>query len=127
MSEEPKPTYTAREIVLELFPATPERLIPRPHVFQLHRDTDRSLVISDRAERELGRLHPVPTNGAPTTQLCCDLCGRTGTRHYLELLRAVVPGSQGRRFRYLTACRNTADCETRRWDDAPVRALLEPR
>ena len=29
MSDEPRRSYTGREIVLELFPATPDRLIPK--------------------------------------------------------------------------------------------------
>lgn len=127
MSEEPKPTYSAREIVLEFFPATDERLIPRSHTYQLGRSGDGALVIRDSQERELGRLLPVSEAGSATTRLCCDLCGWTGIRQYLQVLRAEVPGSNGRRFRYLTACRNTEDCEARRIDDEPVRVLIESR
>jgi hypothetical protein len=125
VSEEPKPTYSAREIVLEFFPATDKRLIPRVHDYRLGRTGDGALIIRDRQERELGRLLPVPGSGSATTQLCCDLCGWSSIRQYLQLLRAEVPGSHGRRFRYLTACRNTEDCEARRVDDEPVRVLLE--
>lgn len=127
MSEEPKHTYSAREIVLEFFPATDSRLIPRNHAYQLDRGGDGALIVRDRQERELVRLLPVTAAGSPTTHLCCDLCGWTSTREYLQLLRAEVPGSNGRRFRYLTACRNTQDCEARRLDDEPVRVLLEER
>lgn len=127
MSEEPKHTYSAREIVLEFFPATDSRLIPRNHAYQLDRGGDGALIVRDRQERELVRLLPVTTAGSPTAHLCCDLCGWTSTREYLQLLRAEVPGSNGRRFRYLTACRNTQDCEARRLDDEPVRVLLEER
>lgn len=125
MSEEPKATYSAREIVLEFFPATDSRLIPKNHAYQLGRSGDGALIIRDREERELGRLLPVSAAGNPTTHLCCDLCGWTSTREYLQMLRAEVPGSNGRRFRYLSACRNTQDCEARRLDDEPVRMLLE--
>lgn len=126
MSEESKHTYSAREIVLEFFPATDSRLIPRNHVYQLDRSGDGALIIRDRREqRELSRLLPVTAAGNPTNHLCCDLCGWTSMREYLQLLRAEVPGSNGRRFRYLTACRNTQDCEARRLDDEPVRMLLE--
>lgn len=127
MSEESKPSYSARDIVLEFFPATDSRLIPKTHRYQLDRGRDGALVIRDREERELGRLWPVAGSGSPTTQLCCDLCGWSSIRQYLQLLRAEVPGSNGRRFRYLTACRNTDDCEARRLDDEPVRSLLEAR
>ncbi|MEX2543129.1 MAG: hypothetical protein WD314_15080 [Trueperaceae bacterium] len=127
MSEEPKPTYSAREIVLEFFPATDARLIPRVHTYQLGRSGDGALIIRDSQERELGRLLPVSASGSATTRLCCDLCGWTSIRQYLQVLRAEVPGSNGRRFRYLTACRNTEDCEARRIDDEPVRVLIESR
>jgi hypothetical protein len=125
VSEEPKRTYSAREIVLELFPATDKRLIPKVNSYQLDRGGDGSLIIRDRHERELCRLLPVSSSGSVSTQLCCDLCGWSSIRQYLQVLRAEVPGSNGRRFRYLTACRNTSDCEARRLDDEPVRALLE--
>ncbi|MEX2535960.1 MAG: hypothetical protein WD273_10245 [Trueperaceae bacterium] len=125
MSEEPKHTFSAREIVLEFFPATDSRLVPKGHAYQLDRSGDGSLIIRDRQERELGRLLPVTEAGSSSTQLCCDLCGWNGIRQYLQILRAEVPGSNGRRFRYLTACRNTQDCEARRLDDEPVRMLLE--
>lgn len=125
MSDEERPTYSVREILLEFFPATDRRLIPRAHRYQLNRAGDGALIIRDREERELGRLLPVSGAGSATTQLCCDLCGWSSIRQYLQLLRAEVPGSQGRRFRYLTACRSTEDCEARRVDDEPVRVLLE--
>ena len=127
MSEEPKPTYSAREIVLEFFPATDERLIPRPRAFRVHRNGQGELLIRDHEERVLSRLQPVKPAGNPTTQLCCDLCGWSSNRLFLQVMRAEVPGSSGRRFRYVTACRNTDDCEVRRLDDDPVRALLSPR
>lgn len=125
MSEEPKPSYSAREIVLEFFPATDRRLIPKTSAYQMDRSGDGALVIRDQQARVLGKLQPVDASGSPTTQLCCDLCGWSSSRQYLQLLRAEVPGSNGRRFRYVTACRSTEDCEARRLDDEPVRLLLE--
>lgn len=125
MSEEPKATYSARDIVLEFFPGTDKRLIPKTHAYNLGRSGDGALVIRDSEQRELGRLLPVPAAGSATTQLCCDLCGWSSIRQFLQILRAEVPGSNGRRFRYLTACRNTDDCEARRVDDEPVRVLIE--
>lgn len=125
MSEESKRTYSARDIVLEFFPETDRRLIPRVNAYQLDRGGDGDLIIRDRDERELVRLQPVSTSGNASTQLCCDLCGWSSIRQYLQILRAEVPGSNGRRFRYLTACRNTSDCEARRLDDEAVKALLE--
>jgi hypothetical protein len=124
VSEEPKATYSAREIVLEFFPATDSRLVPRTHAYQLGRAGDGALIIRDSQEREVGRLLPVSAYGNATTHLCCDLCGWSSVRRFLQVLRAEVPGSNGRQFRYLTACRNTEDCEARRLDDEPVRLLL---
>lgn len=124
MSEEPKRTFSAREIVLEFFPATNAKLIPRSHDYRLGREGDGALVIRDRQQRELVRLLPVATAGCPTTQLCCDLCGWSGRRQDLQVMRSEVPGSDGRRFRYLTACLRTEDCEARRLDDEAVRLIL---
>lgn len=128
MSDEPKPTWTDREIVLEFFPATNERLVPRPLRFHLHDVGDGQVAIVDRAKGGdvALRLAPVAPSGNPTGELCCDLCQRTGTRRWLGLYRAELPDSGGRRFRYLTACRDHRACDERRLDDAGIEALLRP-
>ncbi len=126
MSDEPKqPTFSAREIVLEFFPATHERLIPARREFTVERDSQGSLQIVDSKNRTLLHFQPVDPSGNPTTQLCCDLCGWNGTRHHLNLYRGEVPGSGGRRFRYLTACQSGVDCEARRFSDESVSNLLQ--
>jgi hypothetical protein len=56
--------------------------------------------------------------------LCCDLCSWSGPGTELGFLRADVPGSEGRRWRYLTACFDTAACDARRLDDGSVARLL---
>lgn len=121
---DPKQTYTAREIVLELFPATHERLIPKPRRFALERSSDGTVRIRNAAGAVELHLTPVHTAGNHTTQLCCDLCDHSSNRQYMQLVRTEVPGSDGRRFRYLTVCRNTEACESRRFGDEPVEALL---
>lgn len=128
MSDESKSTWTAREIVLELFPATHERLVPRPLRYRVEDEGDGRMAIHDRDADEAvaARLSPVTPAGNPTGELCCDLCQRTGTRRWLGIFRAEVPGSNGRRFRYLTACRDHRACEARRLDDAGIEALLRP-
>lgn len=126
MSDEPKPTWTDREIVLEFFPGTNERLVPRPLRYRTAPGGDGSLRIVDGAGETVARLDPVAPAGNPTGQLCCDLCGQTSTRRFLGLYRVEVAGTGGRRFRYLSACRDHGACETRRLDDAGIATLLAP-
>lgn len=124
MSDEPKATWTDREIVLEFFPRTNERLVPRPLRYRTVGGGDGTLRIVDRSGETVLRLSPVAPSGNPTGHLCCDLCGQTSTRRYLGLYRAEVAGTNGRRFRYLSACREHRACETRRLDDAGIALLL---
>lgn len=116
--------WTDRDIVLEYFPATHERLVPHDLRFQLEDAGDGAIVVRDREGAEVARLNVVTPTGNPTGELCCDLCQRTGTRRYLGLYRAELPGSAGRRYRYLTACRERRSCEARRLDDTGILALL---
>jgi hypothetical protein len=116
-------TYTAREILLELFPGTDARLIPKPEPYRLERTGEGALaVVRDGAE--LIVFSPVMSAGNATTQLCCDLCKRSAPRHYLQMFRAELPGSKGRRYRYVSLCKDVRGCEARRSGDAPVEALL---
>ena len=124
MSRGPKPTWTAREIVLDLFPATHERLVPRPLRYRLEALDDGVVAIVDRSGRQAARLAPVTPHGNPTGHLCCDLCQRISTRRFLGLYRVEMPGSDGRRFRYLSACRDHDACDTHRLDDAGIDRLL---
>ncbi len=122
MSEESK-TYSAREIVLSFFPATDAALIPHPEPYRLEATSDGALRVR-RDGAELVVLAPIASSGSATTQLCCDLCLRSAPRHYLQMFRAEIPGSKGRRYRYVTLCRDTGGCEARRSDEVPVEALL---
>lgn len=124
VSEEPKHTYSALEIVREFFPATPPRLVPRERAYRLERGGDGEVRVVDRAGTEQLRLTPVKRSGRPHAQLCCDLCHSAAPRERLHMLRLAVPGSAGRRFRYVMACRDTEACDARRLDDEPVAALL---
>ncbi len=116
--------WTDRDIVLNYFPATHERLVPKPKAYALVEAGDGVVFVRDRNGEEVARLSIVTPSGNPTGELCCDLCQRTGTRRFLGLYRAELPGSQGRRFRYLTACRDRRACETRRIDDEGILTLL---
>lgn len=124
MSRDDAPTWTDREIVLEFFPATNERLVPRPLRYRTEDSGEGFVRIADRAGTTLARLAPVAPSGNPTGHLTCDLCGRTSTRRFLGHYRIAVPGSNGRRFRYACACRDREACETRRLDDAGIETLL---
>ena len=117
--------YTAREIVLEYFPATPERLIPGFSAYSVHFAEDGGRVVH-RHGGDAVKLHPIPSAGGEGTQVCCDLCGWSGRRRDFDALRAEVPGSRGRRFRYVMACRDADSCEARRLDDATLERLLQP-
>lgn len=132
-------TYSAREIVEEFFPATPERLVPgglgsgrlapgglapgRKRL-RLQRSGSGNLEVLDAAGRELLVMEPVAQAGDPSQRLCCDLCLHSAGRPDLALHRAQVPGSHGRRWRYVTACRDELACEARRHDDAVLVRLL---
>jgi hypothetical protein len=124
MSDESKATWTDREIVQELFPATAEKLVPRPRRYRLEDDGDGAVRVLDVGGEIVARLSLVPASGNPTGELCCDLCQRTGTRRWLAVYRTEVPGSAGRRFRYLTACRERRGCEERRLDDEGLEPFL---
>ena len=123
MSDEPEQTHSERDIVLELFPATPDRLIPQTKRFALEPASDGSVVLREAGCERL-RFYPVASAGNRTAQLCCDLCHHADMRRFLQLLRVEVPGSNGRRFRYLIACRDHEACELRRGSDAPIEQLL---
>lgn len=125
MSEESQ-TFTAREIVLELFPATPARLVPTPSAYSVTATSDGAREVRASDGTVLGRLQPVPPAGAEATRVCCDLCDHAGPRRDLTVLRAEVPGSHGRRWRYVTACRDADACEARRLDDVTLDRLLAP-
>ncbi len=117
-------TYSAREIVLSLFPDTDASLIPLPEPYRFETASGGSLRLL-RDETEVALLAPVAPAGNASTQLCCDLCRWSAPRHYLQIFRAEVPGSKGRRYRYVSLCRDTAGCSERRvGGDAPVDLLL---
>ncbi|MFO7545760.1 MAG: hypothetical protein R6W77_09715 [Trueperaceae bacterium] len=124
MSEEPRRTFTALQIIEEFFPATPRHSRPAPRRYRLEHDDGGDVLVLDGDGETLLRLTPVPPAGNPKQRLCCDLCHVTAGREAMTLLRSEVPGSQGRRFRYLTACRDNDSCDARRVGDVVVERLL---
>jgi hypothetical protein len=126
VSDEPRRSYTGREIVLEFFPATPDRLVPRSSAYAVTRDEDDGATVRDRVSgRSLLRLAPVERANRRTVRQCCDLCSWSGSSGELRFLRAVVPGSDGRRWRYLIACVDVETCDARRIDDVVLDRLLD--
>src|SRR5680860_1719484 len=117
-------TFSAREIVEEFFPATPARLIPGKKRLRLLRSNSGNLKVLDADGRELLVMEPVRQLGDPSHRLCCDLCLNSAGRPDLALHRVPVPGSHGRRWRYVTACHDEVACEARRHDDAMIDLLL---
>lgn len=124
MSDDADPIWTDREIVLELFPATDARLVPHPLRYRVEPAREGRRYIVRVGEGPVVDLVPIPEAGNPTGHLCCDLCGWTSVRRHLGVFRAEMPGSGGRRFRYLIACRDHDDCEARRVDDHGIDRLL---
>lgn len=122
--DEGERTFTALEIVTELFPATPEHLIPRGRRYHLVRLEGGDVALTGPAGTTLLVMEPVPQAGDPRHRLSCDLCHHTAARDLMALLRLAVPDSNGRRWRYLSACRDLVNCEARRRDDATVERLL---
>lgn len=125
MSDEPQPTHSARDIVLEFFPATAEHLIPTSKHYYLKESSNGNLLICKIAAGPLLSLTPIKISGNAHTQLCCDFCQHSAPRHYLQPYRLEVPGSNGRRFLYVTLCADTAACDARRLDDRALEALFE--
>jgi hypothetical protein len=123
VSDEAQQTYSAREIVLEFFPATPAELVPGERECRMERH-DGKLVIADLKRQEVLIFTPVSQTGKPSSQLCCDICESTLRRGDAEIMRAEVPGSSGRRYRYICACRNSLACDARRLGDKTLKDLL---
>lgn len=83
------------------------------------------VIVRDDKQNRAALLTPVTQAGNTYTPLCCDLCNRSASRHYLQMFRAELPGSKGRRYRYVTLCKDTGGCDARRMGDASFEALLE--
>ncbi len=124
VSEDPQKTYSARDIVLEFFPATPKRFIPEHLNYQLSNHAGQFVLIN-RADEVLLKLEPVSPSGKNSLPLCCDFCQNNASREFIQLFRAEKPGSKGRQFFYVSLCKNTAACEVRRINDKPVEKLLK--
>lgn len=121
--DEPEPTYSAREIVTRIFPATAKELIPLPEPYYFEVIKEGSLLLKRDGEAYL-ELTPIRPAGNPSTLLCCDLCQLSAPRHAMLMFRSAVAGSQGRRVRYVSLCRDTTSCATRRGSEEHIVEAL---
>lgn len=124
VSEESQRTYTAREIVLELFPATHEGLLPPTDDYRLENRGDGRVTLRHLPSEREAVMTPVSPAGNAGQQLCCDVCEKSAPRRFLQMYRVALPGSEGRRFRYLSLCRDADACALRRRSDEPLQHLL---
>ncbi|MGL4609958.1 MAG: hypothetical protein ACRCYY_09780 [Trueperaceae bacterium] len=124
MSDESRQTFSAREIVLELFPATPDALVPKSAAYQMQPNENGSIHILTAQGQTLLTLEAMTTTGNAATQLCCDFCKRNAPRSHFVMLRVEVPNTDGRRFFYMSRCKDHEGCESRRFNDKPIRELL---
>ena len=111
--------------MLEFFPATPQALVPTVDGYRLEANAQGNLQIRNLRSGQCIVLEPISPAGNPTTQVCCDFCHHSAPRHYLQMFRVEIPDSHGRRFRYVSLCRNCEACEGRRINDQPLRRLIE--
>lgn len=105
-------SYSEREILLELFPATPEELIPKYKRFEIKEIslTSRDLLLNGKTVLELLAIAPT---GNPNTQICCDLCNNSAARKFFQIFKVEKPSSDGRVFRYYWMCANLNTCKLR--------------
>lgn len=116
-------TYTAREIVLEFFPATRNDLIPAPFPYTLTELGEGCLKLEHQQRQQYRILKPISPAGKASTLLCCDLCHHQASRRYIQLYRVDGLGKQGRKTRYLSLCRQHDTCGTRQISSQPIKAI----
>jgi len=105
-------SYSEREIVLELFPATPIELIPKENRIEIKEINvlKRELRLNDEFTLE---LLAIPSVGDPKTQISCDLCKKSAARKFFRTFKIEKPASNGRVFRYYWMCSDLEACKSR--------------
>jgi len=106
-------SYSEREILLELFPATPQELIPKENRIEIKEIglLKRELRLNDRFTLE---LLAIPPSGNPKTHISCDLCKKSAARKFFRAYKIEKPASNGRIFRYYWMCSDLEACKSRR-------------
>src|SRR5690606_23268732 len=92
-SDDDERTFTALEIVTEIFPATPRHLLPRPRSYRLESLDNGDVILTDRQGSKLLVLQRVPQAGNPGHRLSCDFCHHSAARDSIALMRLAVPRS----------------------------------
>lgn len=127
MASEPRRSFSAREIILEAFPGTDPTLIPAEgdHGTLYWCDSDGRVVLEDLGSRPRRvTLEPLPDQREAGHPVICEACHRHLHRFDARIVKAAVPGSRDRRFRYATLCADTKSCDRHRVGDRSVRELL---
>lgn len=106
-------TFSDREIVLELFPATNKRLVPQERRYTIEDIGDGRLEIRHISFEKKVVLTPIDRSGDSGTLIACDLCHHSAPRSRMMMYRAHVPEDR-QHFRYLSLCGSRKNCEERR-------------
>ncbi|MEZ4607309.1 MAG: hypothetical protein R2880_16095 [Deinococcales bacterium] len=101
-------TYSDREIVLELFPATHEKLIPQERLYSLEELGSGMLQLKHIKLDKAVLLSPVDPSGSNSSLLCCDLCKHQALRSQMQIYRAHAEGQMS--YRYISLCRQRKAC-----------------
>ncbi|HHO55387.1 MAG TPA: hypothetical protein ENK21_03290 [Trueperaceae bacterium] len=118
-----KQSYSEREILLDLFPATPKELIPKENRFEL-KETGlfkRELRLDNKFALE---LLAIPSSGNPNTQISCDICKASAARKFFRAYKIEKPASNGRIFRYYWMCSNLDACKIRSSNSNGLEQIL---
>jgi len=112
MNDDDEVTFSDREIVLEFFPATNKRIVPKEKRYTLEDMGDGKLQIRHFEFEQTVVLTAIERSGNSGTLISCDLCHHNAARSHMLVYRANVPSSKN--FRYLSLCTNRRSCEERR-------------
>lgn len=107
-----EPSFDERELILELFPGTDPDLLPPGEVLYYRDEEGKVHIAEEPLEMVLEPLEATPS----TAPVLCEACLRQMSRASVQFFRFSV-GPSGRRWRYLTLCRDTNQCN----------GLAEPR
>lgn len=113
MKDDDEVTFSDREIVLEFFPATNKRIVPKDKRYIVKDIGNGKLDIQHSELKKSVTLTAIEPSGNSGTLISCDLCHHSAPRSHMLIYRAHVPeGKQN--FRYVSLCGHRKNCEERR-------------